>query len=275
VEVNRLGVATDRTRLGPWLIAGFVVFTASCSVIFSADDLSNGTTGSGGATQTGSGAGGSSTSSGGAGGCRSANDCDDGDECTRDTCDPKTHRCVHPADVGASCGHGTDCTPRGACNAEAHCVPGEPDPALCDDHNPCTLDTCETSGCAHAAMVGTACNDGQKCDDVGACNDAGKCVAAKKIDTEVCIQAEMPCPGNYYVSDYHCDMVGCGDCPLCVNAFKCSFACEDSFVACCNIGTGDCSAACPTGYHAQGGSMTVGQCGCETGTGITCAVDTP
>jgi hypothetical protein len=262
------------------LVAAAVLLVGSatsCSVIFSADDLSNGTSGAmggGGAAASSSGHGGHG-GHGGSGGCKSDADCDDGDDCTRDSCDKATHRCTHPADDGAPCGPaGTDCTPRGKCNAQKQCVAGQPDVSKCDDQNPCTLDTCETSGCRHAPDVGIACDDGNPCDDVGTCNGQGKCIGAKKPVQEICGGGGMLCPGNFYISDYHCNTF-CGGCPLCVNAFNCTFACTPTFVACCDIGTGDCSAACPAGYHANGGPVSAPQCGCGSGTGVNCQQDAP
>ncbi len=259
------------TRLRLGAIAALAVLVASCSVVFSPDDLSKGTGGAGGSSSSAAG-GGTTASSGGGhqGGCKNDGDCDDGDDCTLDSCNVSTHRCKHAPDAGALCGpNGTDCTPRGTCNAEAHCVPGQPDVSQCDDHNACTLDTCETSGCKHAPNVGVTCDDGNPCDDVGTCNGQGVCVGAKKPIKEVCGGGGLPCPGNFYISDYHCNSF-CGDCPLCVNAFNCTFACTPTFVACCDIGNGDCSAACPAGYHTNGGPVSAPQCGCGSGTGINC-----
>jgi hypothetical protein len=55
--------------------------------------------------------------------------------------------------------------------------------AACDDHNPCTTDTCDlpdgdvAGECMHApAPVGNACDDGNTCTSNDACTADGKCV---------------------------------------------------------------------------------------------------
>ncbi len=77
-------------------------------------------------------------------------DCDDGNPCTSDGCDPTTG-CTHvPVADGTVCGDqnvcdGAETCRAGTCRREA---------ALdCDDTDPCTLDTCvPMSGCRHAPL---------------------------------------------------------------------------------------------------------------------------
>ena len=106
-------------------------------------------------------------------GCRTAADCDDDIECTFDTCGADM-MCDHMA-LDARCGEGQACsssmgcfTPMmcmdaddcqngsfcdGAerCVAEFGCAPAEA-PRMCDDGDPCTLDSCDP-----AAGMGGAC----------------------------------------------------------------------------------------------------------------------
>ncbi|MEC9073471.1 MAG: hypothetical protein VX938_13855, partial [Myxococcota bacterium] len=70
-------------------------------------------------------------------------DCDDGNPCTADTCDP-VDGCLHsPTDEGEPCDDGDACTLETACDTGT-CACGDgcaaPD---CDDGNPCTADTCD------------------------------------------------------------------------------------------------------------------------------------
>ena len=58
-------------------------------------------------------------------------DCDDGDPCTADACDPFTGGCASIPAAGVD----------GCCGG----------PADCDDGDPCTADTCTDSACVHAA----------------------------------------------------------------------------------------------------------------------------
>ena len=55
-------------------------------------------------------------------------------------------------------------------------------PALCDDGNSCTVDTCNaTAQCVYTqASNGTACNDGNACTQVDACR-AGACVGESQV----------------------------------------------------------------------------------------------
>ena len=81
----------------------------------------------------------------------SAIDCDDGNECTADTCDPAVEMCVHtPVGDGVACDF--DGLP-GVCIA-GQC---EEDPCAsldCDDGNQCTIDTCDpvVGQCVHAPL---------------------------------------------------------------------------------------------------------------------------
>ena len=98
-------------------------------------------------------------------------DCDDGDDCTADFCEPEMG-CVYHALAGC-----------GQCS----------DDAQCDDTNPCTADFCDpTSGlCAHdgAAFDGATCDTGNLC-VAGAICQAGDCVGA---DVDCSDGVEDPC----------------------------------------------------------------------------------
>ncbi len=95
--------------------------------------------------------------------------CDDGDDCTVDTCDNVAHTCEHLA----SCEEGIACT-------VDTCGPGNvcqhtPSDAACDDGNDCTDDICNaTTGCVYANLSATTCNDGDLCTPAGTCS-AGVC----------------------------------------------------------------------------------------------------
>ncbi len=118
-------------------------------------------------------------------------DCDDGNVCTKDSCD-KTKGCVHAPDDTATCDDGDNCTGSSACKAGA-CVAGDiktcPDDGKkctveycrasdgtcrtralsCGDGNPCTVDKCDDQlGCSLAnAATGTACGSSGQCVDGG------------------------------------------------------------------------------------------------------------
>ena len=100
--------------------------------------------------------------------------CNDGNVCTDDSCDPMAG-CVF-ADNAAVCNDGDVCTTQDSC-FEGVCVGG---PAMeCDDGNTCTADTCNAQGgCAHELLTGPACDDANECTEVDSCQD-GLCVGGQ------------------------------------------------------------------------------------------------
>jgi len=81
--------------------------------------------------------------------------CDDGDPCTADGCDP-TAGCLHQDTAcPATCGPGDDglrCSDGSACTVGDTCMGGMcvGTPVDCDDGDPCTTDTCDaTLGCVY------------------------------------------------------------------------------------------------------------------------------
>ncbi len=93
-----------------------------------------------------------------------APNCDDGNTCTDDSCDPE-NGCVH-TDNTAPCDDGNACTTNDTC-ADGFCAPGAP--LLCEDHNVCTDDSCDpASGCVYA-------NNNAPCDDGNACTTGDTC----------------------------------------------------------------------------------------------------
>ena len=87
-------------------------------------------------------------------------DCDDGNPCTTDGCDPISG-CFHAACHGP-CDDGDPCTAGDACqDGSCHGVPVGSD--ACDDGNPCTADQCASpTGCIHQPTAGP-CDDGDTC----------------------------------------------------------------------------------------------------------------
>ena len=111
-----------------------------------------------------------------AGLCKGSNtSCNDSNACTIDTCDPKSGCVYSIGPDGGSCGDSDSCTNGDACKSGKCAGPV----AKCDDGNPCTKDTCSTSGvCSYAPVVnGDACSDGNPCTSGDSCQ-AGKCAGA-------------------------------------------------------------------------------------------------
>ena len=110
--------------------------------------------------------------------CDAGSPCDDGKECTTDTC--VSGYCEFtPLDVG-SCGNGGWCV-EGEC-FEPECEFDED----CDDLNDCTVDRCSNYRCSFdsGAVEGLVCDDGDDCTSGDACDGAGGC--AGTFDPNLC-----------------------------------------------------------------------------------------
>ncbi|MFH0902049.1 MAG: kelch repeat-containing protein, partial [Pseudomonadota bacterium] len=107
--------------------------------------------------------------------------CDDGNPCTTDSCDPATTACVNvPAQDGIACDDQNECTADTAC-ASGTCAGGTS--AECDDGNICTGDTCDpATGCAHQPRP-SYCDDGDPCTFKDRCT-GGLCAGIP--DPEAC-----------------------------------------------------------------------------------------
>ncbi len=143
----------------------------------------------------------------------SCTQCDDGNPCTTDTCDPE-FGCVHgPASNGTSCTDGNACTQTDVCQAGV-CVGSNPvgcsasdqchaagtcdpssgvcsnplraDGAACNDGNACTqTDSCQSGVCSGANPV--LCNASDQCHAAGSCDPAtGACSNPAVVDGAAC-----------------------------------------------------------------------------------------
>jgi hypothetical protein len=109
--------------------------------------------------------------------------CDDGNPCTTDTCDP-VNGCVSTNNKNA-CDDGNACTATDVCSGG---VCGGNAGQICDDGNPCTTDSCHAvKGCVYLNNANT-CDDGNVCTSGDQCNN-GSCtsgVVLKCSDGNVC-----------------------------------------------------------------------------------------
>jgi len=121
--------------------------------------------------------------------------CNDGDECTVDSCDGSTGECTYTA-VGCpdgmtcragecwpvsdpACGGPGDCDDASACTHD-FCDDGVCTHRLmCDDSNPCTTEQCDETGgspeCTSTPDPGADCDDNDLCTTNDKCNDTGEC----------------------------------------------------------------------------------------------------
>ena len=120
--------------------------------------------------------------------------CDDGNVCTGDSCDPQVG-CQH-VPVQDACDDGNKCTTGDKCQA-GWCAPqGALD---CDDGNACTDDSCSpVEGCLHAANS-ALCSDGSACTAPDKCV-AGQCAPGPSLDCD---------DGNVCTDDSCSEDTGC------------------------------------------------------------------
>ncbi|MFA7693532.1 MAG: hypothetical protein WCX86_11610, partial [Candidatus Hydrogenedentales bacterium] len=105
-------------------------------------------------------------------------DCDDGFECTIDSCDPATG-CEHAPD-DSICNDKNPCNGVETCDPELGCVPGEP--LDCDDGNVCTEDGCNPAvGCVHTNVI---CDDGDVCNGIETCDPIEGCQPGEPLDCD-------------------------------------------------------------------------------------------
>ena len=151
--------------------------------------------------------------------CRTAGDgsaecftpmCDDGNPCTEDR--PTTTGCSHvPLPNGAACST-TACTRDQACGGG---VCGGGTTVICDDVNPCTVDSCDAVvGCRYVVDTGLVPDDGvactvdscangsashvptnARCDDGRWCSGVETCEpSAAGADADGCVVRDVPAP---------------------------------------------------------------------------------
>lgn len=105
-------------------------------------------------------------------------DCDDGNPCTTDTCDPIGGQCAH---LPGCCSRDGDCTDADACTVNERCVAGSclREARVCDDAGPCAHAACTpVMGCTITPLPdGSGCADGDPCAPAGVCIE-GTCQPA-------------------------------------------------------------------------------------------------
>jgi hypothetical protein len=146
-----------------------------------------------------------------------AANCEDGNDCTDDSCVPATG-CVNTNRVGA-CQDGEVCTDGDFCQ-EGTCVGGPTIP--CEDGNPCTADYCQPGvGCVSGKLSGDACEDGDVCTEGDLC-DAGLCTsgAARTCD-DLNPCTEDACDPLNGCTHSNLDGIECDDLDLCSRNDRC------------------------------------------------------
>ncbi|MCB9737877.1 MAG: hypothetical protein H6747_01340 [Deltaproteobacteria bacterium] len=211
--------------------------------------------------------------------------CDDGNVCTADSCNPVDGSCLHAPDKaldGAACSDGSKCTLAAGCYSGV-CIASKK--ASCDDGDVCTFDICDpaTGACLFKPQpAGTACDDGNACTEGEACGTGG-CSGGKNVcpcsSSADCAAKDdgNPCNGSLY-----CDQQS-GSCVINpASVVSCpdisDGVCEKTA---CNPATGACqvqpaptNAGCDDGDPCTAGDFCDGKGGCLAGTKVcACATD--
>jgi len=197
------------------------------------------------------------------GSCTSSpRNCNDGNPCTADSCNPSAG-CLNVALLdGTSCSDGQACDGLETC-ASGTCRAGTP--PSCDDHNFCTTDSCDNvTGCRHVP-VGACCNSDSDCTDADQCTIGEHCLVS-----HTCASQALGCSdGNPCTTD------GCNPASGCVHA-PTSGPCNDG-LACttgdaCNAG--QCAGTpvdCNDGNFCDGTETCAPESGaCVSGSELTC-----
>jgi hypothetical protein len=168
--------------------------------------------------------------------CTTAAECDDGDPCTADACGAD-QRCVYaPAGAGVPCDDGSACTTGDSCDAAGHCQPGAA--VACTDDDPCTAERCDpASGCVYPdAPDGTGCDDGDPCTGPDTC-EAGVCVAGRLL-------CERDCSNRLdddRDGDTDCDDADCAAHPACARETDCRDGVDNDGDGATDCGDSDCN----------------------------------
>ena len=197
--------------------------------------------------------------------CATPADCEDRDPCTRHECIDEL--CVVSlAPRGTSCDNDTLCDGLSTCDANGRCVAGAP--ALLDDGNPCTIDSCDPKrGVFHEpvpfddfdACTNDTCDPatGQIAHSTIPLDDGNDCTK-DSCDPRSGVKHEQP--NGVYTCEARCETGfhvasrtqsrECGS-PQALRSF-CAPNCGPSFYT--------CEPSCPTGYQRRAASAG-GNCG--------------
>ncbi len=124
-----------------------------------------------------------------------AKDCNDGNDCTHDSCDSENGNCVFIFHADA-CEDGDLCTENDRC-AQGICVGAVKD---CTDGNDCTDDSCnpENAVCIHTP-------------NTNVCNDGDACTIDDQCQMGICASTAMICADDNECTDDSCDAIS-GEC---------------------------------------------------------------
>ena len=217
--------------------------------------------------------------------CTTAADCDDGNDCTADSCVDTA--CVRvPTNAGGACDDGDACTTKTSCSASV-CAGG--DVVTCPNGNPCKTASCDPAkGCVLTNRSnGSTCDDGKYC-TVGTKCTSGVCGAGTPRDCGTpgpCEQLSCNETSNGCVTSLLAAGTNCDDSNSCTQGESCSVGgtCDapmpiDEVIAAVNaVGRSgrstlvDSSGAVHTLYHVVGTGIVYATN--ESGSWVTTVLD--
>lgn len=181
--------------------------------------------------------------------------CDPTLDCQYATCDATT--CVAGPCQTAMCDVSGVCRRTSTCAAGEMCCGGACAPAGCNDGNPCTVDSCELTGCVNAPNT-ASCDDGDFCTINDRCS-AGSCQPG--TTARDCGDGN-PCNGVEYCSG----ACNAGPAPSCDDGVTCTIDSCDPSTGCLHTAS-DAACSAATGGHCD----PVLDCQYPSCTAATCA----
>ena len=203
--------------------------------------------------------------SGGKCGAGKPKQCDDGDICTKDTCNPADGGCKFTGinGCGIYCAKASDCDDKNTCSDES-CQGGKcvsvNNTIACDDSNPCTApDVCGSGKCNSGAVK--TCNDNNTCTDDSCDKTSGACVNLSVAATTLCndnnaCTANDACGGTNALGKASC----AGSAKNCDDGNACTTdTCNPASAGCAN--TANTGAACDDANPCSvGDTCNAGNC---------------
>ena len=201
--------------------------------------------------------------------------CDEGVDCTVDSCNEETDSCDNNPD-DSYCDDGLYCDGEEYCDGDLGCQSWYP--VDCDDGVSCTDDVCtELTGCQNIQNDAN-CPQGYYCDQQNDCQPLGECITNEDCDDGLYCNGAETCVENSCVSG---TPVACDNGLYCDGVETCNeetdscqsgsqIDCDDSnlcTIDSCNEGTDSCNYNAVTCDDEVG--CTVDTCNPETGCGYT------
>jgi len=241
--------------------------------------------------------------------CLDALDCDDGNDCTLDTCNPQGE-CSHACQPGLACDDNNPFSTADSCRFEdgACTCKGDlecSDDADCDDTDPCTHDWCDVKGeCHQDCLDNLPCDDGDpltkwdscsvspsdsclcsgtvvSCLDAFDCNDDNECTSDFCYNFSClydCRESEQCDDGNPYTIDDTCISSPDGGCPCEGDGIDCLLdgECDDQNPCTADVCTdGFCNNDCLEGQGCDDGNPYTDPDTCEAVPGEGCVCQGP